>query len=125
MNELLQELFHSNNQLVTLIIGIVFIFIIVTIVRSVFRVILPFVVIGLVMVVFLGHSPDDVMNKGKQFIAQGSNLIQDLLPFIQSGGQEKDGGFPDTPPGFAPFSDENENKEIFKNDEKDIEINKF
>jgi hypothetical protein len=118
MIELLQELFHSNNQLVTFIIGVVFIFIIVSIVRSVFRIVLPFVVIGLVMVVFLGHSPDDVMIKGKQFIAQGSNLIQNLIPFIQSGGGEKDGK-------LAPFSEEDENKEIYKNDGNDLEINKF
>ncbi len=121
MIEFLQELLHSNNQLVTFIIGLAFIFIIVSIVRSVFRIVLPFVVIGLVMVVFLGHSPDDVMNKGKQFFAQGSNLIQDLLPFIQY----KDGDFLETPPGSAPFSEEKENKEIFKNDGNDLEINKF
>ncbi len=125
MIEVLQELFHSNNQLVTFIIGVVFIFVIVSIVRSVFRIVLPFVVIGLVMVVFLGHSPDDVMNKGKQFFTQGSNLIQDLLPFIQSGEGVKEGDFIETPPGSAPFTDEKENKEIFKNDENDLEINKF
>lgn len=125
MIEFLQELFHSNNQLVTFIMGVVFIFIIFSIVRSVFRIVLPFVVIGLVMVVFLGHSPDDVMNKGKQFIAQGSNLIQSLIPFIQSGEGEKDGELSETPPGFAPFSEEDENSKIFKNDKNDLEINKF
>lgn len=125
MIEFLQELFHSNNQLLTFIIGVVFIFIIVSIVRSVFRIVLPFVVIGLVMVVFLGHSPDDVMNKGKQFFAQGSYLIQDLLPFIQSGEGDKDGDFSEIPPGFAPFSEQNENNEILKDDKNDLEINKF
>lgn len=124
MIEFLQELYHSNNQLVTFIIGVVFICIIVSIVRSVFRMILPFVVIGLVMVVFLGHSSDDVMNKGKQFIDQGSNLIQDLIPFIQSGDGEKDGELSETPPGLSPFS-EDENKEFFKNDGNDLDINTF
>lgn len=125
MIELLQELYHSNNQLVTFIIGVVFIFIIVSIVRSVFRIVLPFVVIGLVMVVFLGHSPDDVISKGRQFFAQGSNLIQDLLPFSPSGGGEKDGDFFETPRGSTPFSEKNENKEFFNNDGNDLEINKF
>ncbi|MCM3601904.1 hypothetical protein M3175_14280 [Robertmurraya korlensis] len=118
MNDLLQELYHSNNQLVTFILGLVFIIIVVSIVRSVFRMVLPFVVIGLVMVVFLGHSPDDVMNKGKQFMAQGSNLIQNLIPFLQSDSGEKD-------EELAPFSEEDENKEIFKNDGNNFDINKF
>lgn len=133
MNELLQEIFHSNNQLVPFLIGVVLIFIIVSIVRSVFRMVLPFVVIGLVMVVFLGHSPDDVINKGKTIIIEGSDYIQGLFPFIQPGGGEKGGERSDTPPGLAPFSKEDldrflngdENKETFEREESDVDLNKF
>lgn len=131
MNEILKELFQSNNQLVTFIIGVVIIFIIVSIVRSVFRIVLPFVVIGLVMVVFLGHSPDDVMNKGKQLITQGSDFVQDFLPFIGN----KDGELTENQPELTPFSDEelekfingeeNNEKETFDSNESDLNLNKF
>lgn len=131
MNEIVKELFQSNNQLVTFIIGVIIIFIIVSIVRSVFRIVLPFVVIGLVMVVFLGHSPDDVMNKGKQLITQGSDFVQDFLPFIGN----KDGELTENQPELTPFSDEdlekfingeeNNEKETFDSNESDLNLNKF
>jgi hypothetical protein len=131
MNDLLKEIFQSNNQLVTLMVGVVIIFIIVSIVRSVFRMVLPFVVIGLVMVVFLGHSPDEVMNKGKQLMTQGSNFIQDFLPFLG----KKDGELTETPPGLSPFSEEeldkflkgeeSKEKETFESNEGDLDLNKF
>ena len=131
MNEFIKEFFQSNNQLVTFIIGVVIIFIIVSIVRTVFRIVLPFVVIGLVMVVFLGHSPDEVMNKGKQLIAQGSGFIQDVLPFLGN----KDGELKEMPPELSPFSEEeldeflngegSKEKETFESNESDLEINKF
>lgn len=131
MNELLKEIFQSNNQLMTFIIGVVIIFVVVSIVRSVFRIVLPFVVIGLVMVVFLGQSPDEVMTKGKQLITQGSDFIQDFFPFIG----KKEGDLTETPPGLAPFSEEelekfingeeSKEKETFESNESNLDLNKF
>lgn len=131
MNELLKEIFQSNNQLMTFIIGVVIIFVVVSIVRSVFRMVLPFVVIGLVMVVFLGHSPDEVMDKGKQLITQGSDFIQDFFPFLGN----KKGDLTETPPGLAPFSEEDlekfingeesKEKETFESNESNLDLNKY
>jgi hypothetical protein len=131
MNEFLKEIFQSNHQLVTFIIGVVIIYIIVSFVRSVYRMVLPFVVIGLVMVVFLGHSPDEIMDKGKQLITQGSNFVQDFVPFLG----KKDGELTETPPRLSPFSEEelekflngeeNKEKETFESNESDLDLNKF
>ena len=56
---------------------------IVSILRSVFRLLMPILVIGLVMVVFLGFTPDDVINKGKYFITEGTYLLlENIIPFL-------------------------------------------
>ena len=83
MNELLSGLTDSNEQLIRLGLTIMAIIFIVSILRSVFRLLMPILVIGLVMVVFLGFTPDDVINKGKHFITEGTNLLlENILPFL-------------------------------------------
>ena len=83
MNELLSGLTDSNEQLIRLGLTIMAIIFIVSILRSVFRLLMPILVIGLVMVVFWGFTPDDVINKGKHFIREGTNSLFDIiLPFL-------------------------------------------
>lgn len=76
----LQQFITSENIL-KLILGIIVISVIVSIVRSVIRLAMPIVVIGLVMVVFLGYTPDSVINFGKKMVTYGTTLIQDNIPF--------------------------------------------
>ena len=83
MNELLSGLTDSNEQLIRLGLTIMAIIFIVSILRSVFRLLMPILVIGLVMVVFWGFTPDDVINKGKHFIREGTDSLLDIiLPFL-------------------------------------------
>ena len=112
MNELLSGLTDSNEQLIRLGLTIMAIIFIVSILRSVFRLLMPILVIGLVMVVFLGFTPDDVINKGKHFITEGTNSLLDIiLPFLDD--NVLDNG---TPPEHDPFKDR---EDIPKSEEKD------
>ena len=72
---------------------------IVSLLRSVFRLLMPILVIGLVMVVFLGFTPSDVINKGKYFIIEGTSLLlENILPFLDD--DVSDNG---TPPEHDPL----------------------
>ncbi len=116
----------SNSQFMTLMIVIIAICIIVTILRSVVRMAMPVVVIGLVMVVFLGKSPEAVISKGKQFFSTlGEQFIPDQLipnPKGDSFKNEDRGGndFSEMLPGF-PFLDEEEIKKFFDGEHDFIE----
>ena len=115
MNELLSGLTDSNEQLIRLGLTIMAIIFIVSILRSVFRLLMPILVIGLVMVVFLGFTPDDVINKGKHFIREGTNSLLDIiLPFLDD--NVLDNG---TPPEYNPFKD---GEDIPKSEDKDTSI---
>ena len=115
MNELLSGLTDSNEQLIKLGLTIMAIIFIVSILRSVFRLLMPILVIGLVMVVFLGFTPNDVINKGKHLIREGTNsLLEIIFPFL-------DDNFLDngTLPEHDPFKDR---EDIPKSDDKDTNI---
>jgi hypothetical protein len=85
MNDILSGFSHSNEEMLKLIIYIIAILFIVSIVRSVFRLVMPIVIIGLVMVVFLGFTPGDVIDKGKQFATAGTNFfLESILPYLDS-----------------------------------------
>lgn len=115
MNELLSGLTDSNEQSIRLGLTIMAIIFIVSILRSVFRLLMPILVIGLVMVVFLGFTPDDVISKGKHFITQGSNLLlENIIPFL-------DDNFSDnrTRPEYDPIKDR---ESILNHEEKDTDI---
>ena len=76
---------------------------------------MPIMVIGLVMVVFLGFTPSDVINKGKHFITQGTNsLLEIILPFLDDNVLDNR-----TLPEHDPFKD---GEDIPKNEEKDTDI---
>jgi hypothetical protein len=115
MNNLLSGLVDSNEQLISLILTSLAIIFIVSILRSVFRLLMPILVIGLVMVVFLGFAPSDVINKGRHFIIEGSNLLlENIIPFL-------DDNFSDnrTPSEHDPFKDR---ESIPNHEEKDTDI---
>ena len=115
MNNLLSGLVDSNEQLISLILMSLAIVFIVSILRSVFRLLMPILVIGLVMVVFLGFAPSDVINKGRHFIIEGSNLLlENIIPFL-------DDNFSDnrTPPEHNPFKDR---ENLPNHEEKDTDI---
>jgi hypothetical protein len=85
MNDILSGFSHSNEEMLKLIIYIIAILFIVSIVRSVFRLVMPIFIIGLVMVVFLGFTPGDVIDKGKQFATAGTNFfLESILPYLDS-----------------------------------------
>ena len=83
MSDFMSALPYPNNQLLKLAVLIMFILLMVTITRSIIRIMMPVVVIGLVMVVFLGFTPQDVVRKGKQFADYGYQLIiENILPYF-------------------------------------------
>ena len=128
MNDLLSGLTDSTEQLIKLGLTIMAIIFIVSILRSVFRLLMPILVIGLVMVVFLGFTPNDVINKGKYFITEGTNLLlENIIPFL-------DDNFSDnrTPPEHDPFKDrdgipnhEEKDTDIFREKEDEDLVNKL
>ncbi|MFC4322231.1 hypothetical protein [Litchfieldia salsa] len=130
MNDPLTELLNSSNQLVTLVILIIAGVFIFSIVRSLVKVIMPIVIVGLVLVVFLGYTPEDVIDKGKQFASNSSSIIMDgILPFFNS---EKGTGSTEKAPGFLEeelkeFLDKEEKSpvEFFEENKSDIEVNKL
>ena len=75
MNELLSGVTDSNEQLIGLVLTVLAVVFIVALLRSVFRLFMPIMVIGLVMVVFLGFTPSEVIEKGKQYVKDGSHLL--------------------------------------------------
>jgi hypothetical protein len=128
MNELLSGLAGSNEQLISLVLTIMAIITIVSILRSVFRLLMPILVIGLVMVVFLGFTPSDVINKGKHFVTDGTHLLfETILPFLQDDVPDSD-----VPPEHDPFKDgedipksEGKNTDIFREQEDGDLVNKI
>ena len=128
MNDLLSGLTDSNEQLIRLGLTIMAIIFIVSILRSVFRLLMPILVIGLVMVVFLGFTPNDVINKGKHFITEGTSLLlENILPFLQN--DVPDNGIP---PEHDPFKDgegipnhEEKDTDIFREQEDEDLVNKL
>ncbi|WP_078550084.1 hypothetical protein [Litchfieldia alkalitelluris] len=141
MDDSLLGLLNENSQLMTLIIGIVAIVVIVSILRSVVRMVMPIVIVGLVMVVFLGHSPNDVLNKGKEFASFGTDIIQDIIPFLKQKDDpffdgEAEKGTSDSPSEFNPFSkdelekfideyQDNNDTETFDSQKDEVDVNKL
>ena len=128
MNDLLSGLTDSTEQLIKLGLTIMAIIFIVSILRSVFRLLMPILVIGLVMVVFLGFTPNDVINKGKYFITEGTSLLlENILPFLQN--DVPDNGIL---PEHDPFKDregipnhEEKDTDIFREKEDEDLVNKL
>lgn len=129
MNDFLSGFSHSNEQILKWIIYIIVILFVVSIVRQVFRLVMPIVIVGLVMVVFLGYTPSDVINKGKQFATAGTHFfLESILPYLNSDNNsliDKDGtGNDDSellPENKSP-REEDFNKFFYKNEEnKDTE----
>ncbi|WP_338472256.1 hypothetical protein R4Z10_05790 [Niallia sp. XMNu-256] len=124
MNDWLSGLANSNEQLVGLVLTIVAIVFLVSILRSVFRMLMPVLVIGLVMVVFLGFTPAQVIHKGKQTVMDGGQfLLNGIASFFEpdvSGPDiyEKKDGL-EIPPEHDPFKD---GEEIPSGKETDIDI---
>jgi len=138
MDEILTNLSGSNEQIMKIVIAVIAILVIVSIVRSVYRLIMPVVIIGLVLVVFLGVSPNDVINKGKQLASSGSTFIlESIFPYIHSNNGEgtDSSGDPDKSPGSLPFTEEdlknffndeeNKDTDIFEESESENDINKL
>ncbi len=121
MDDLLSGLTNSNEQLIGLVLTIIAIVFLVSALRSVFRLLMPVLVIGLVMVVFLGFTPAEVIHRGKQIVLDGSQFILDgIAPFLQPGnnGHKNNEGI-GIPPEHDPFKD-GENSP--NRDERDIDI---
>ncbi len=123
MNDLLSGLTVPNEHLIGLVLTILAIVFMVSLLRSVFRMVMPVLVIGLMMVVFLGFTPAEVIQKGKQIVMNGSQFILDgVAPFLQpddSGPSinEKNNDI-GIPPEHHPFKD----GEDSSGEEKDIDI---
>ncbi|WP_428911487.1 hypothetical protein [Niallia sp. Krafla_26] len=128
MNEWMSGLTDSNEQLIGLVLTIMALVFIVSILRSVFRMVMPLLVIGLIMVVFLGFTPIEVIDKGKQILMNGSQIILDhMSPFIQQDnyeiekGEKGETGETGVPPEHDPYQDgegvPGRNKDILKEDE--------
>lgn len=116
MNEILNMIPVENEQLVQIIIYGIAIFFIILVMRSLFRIFLPIILLGLVMVVFLGFSPDDVINQGKQFIEKGKDIIlENEIPFLDK--KNGDGNKQeDQIPGNEPSRKNDLIKELDKSD---------
>ncbi|MCQ6274879.1 hypothetical protein JMM81_07865 [Bacillus sp. V3B] len=141
MNDMLSVFSNSNEQMLKLIISIIAILFIVSIVRSIFRLVMPIVIIGLVMVVFLGFTPNEVINKGKQFVSAGTNFfLENILPYIDPNNEsliDRDGkgnDISETLPENKPFieeglkrffhdNEENKENEIFDEPRSDDSLN--
>lgn len=121
MNDLLSGLPDSNEQLIGLVLSILAIVFLISILRTVFRLFMPVMVIGLVMVVFLGFTPAEVIHRGKQIIMNGSQWVLDeIAPFLQpeaEGGNQHGGK--GMPPEHDPFKD---GEDIPDSRDKDIDI---
>lgn len=112
MNEMVSSLFNSNEQMFKFIIYIILTIFVISILRSVFRAMMPILVIGLVMVVFLGFTPNEVINKGKQFAIDGSHYFLDsFLPFLKNETIEK--------------NEENKGVDIFGEPKREDPLNKL
>jgi hypothetical protein len=133
MDDSLSGLFSSNSQMMTLVICIIAVVLIISVLRSLFRMVLPVVIVGLVLVVFLGYTPEDVINKGKQFASNGSTyILNGILPFFNS---DNGNGSSEINPesksfleedfkGFLEEEGENE-QEMFEEHESEIDVNKM
>ena len=84
MDDLLSGLTNSNEQLIGLVLTIIAIVFLVSALRSVFRLLMPVLVIGLVMVVFLGFTPAEVIHRGKQIVLDGSQFILDGISLFSA-----------------------------------------
>jgi hypothetical protein len=133
MSDLLSDLTNTNEQLIGLVLTIIAIVFIVSILRSVFRLFMPVLVVGLVMVVFLEFTPAEVIHKGKQIVMNGSQLILDeIAPFLQpeAGGADKNGK-KGMPPEHDPFKDEegpnrdDQEIDMFRGQEDEDIVNKL
>jgi hypothetical protein len=85
MNDLFSGLFNfsNNDTLLKLVLAVIVISFITSMVRSLFRLMLPVIVLALVMVVFLGYAPEDLLNKGKQLTSFGTSFLQEnIMPFL-------------------------------------------
>lgn len=129
MNDILSGFSHSNEEMLKVTVYIIAILFIMSIVRSVFRLVMPVVIIGLVMVVFLGFTPSDVIEKGKQFASAGTNFfLESILPYLDSDNGsliDKDGtgnGDSEIPPENKSPIEEDLNRFFYKDEEnKDTE----
>jgi len=124
MIDLISDFTNSNEQLIQLVITILVIVFVISLLRSVFRLLMPVMVIGLIMVVFLGFTPSDVINKGKQLVTEGKNLVlENILPFLNpNNGEHLDGennGELEITPEQDPYQDGEGSR---KSDQKDTEI---
>jgi hypothetical protein len=136
MNDLLSDFSTSNEQMLKLVISIIVILFIVSILRSVFRFVMPVVIIGLVMVVFLGFTPSEVINKGKQFASDGTHFfLENIFPFIDSNeGKENDrseilpeskSSIEENGKKFFGHDEKNNNPEIVDEQENNANVNMF
>jgi len=83
MNDLLSSFPQLNEQTIKMILYIVVLLFLFSLLRSLFRMAMPVIVLGLVMVVFLGFSPAEVINKGIDLFADGKNhLMNDVFPYF-------------------------------------------
>ena len=83
MNDIIAEFLHTDEPLLKLTIYIIAIILIWSVIRAFVRIAMPVMVIALVMVVFLGFSPDEVINKGEQLIHDSKQfMMEHILPYI-------------------------------------------
>lgn len=77
--------FLSDHSLWGLLLGIVAVFLLVGIVKSMIKVMTTIAVIGLVMVVFFGFEPQEVIDKGKGLADVGTELFEENVKPILFG----------------------------------------
>lgn len=85
MNDLL-SLFSFEHLIVAVIFIIIAIFLFRSIFRITFRIIIITAIVGLIMVVFFGYSPNEVFNKGKQIASDTTSYSENTIqPAIYNG----------------------------------------
>lgn len=75
----------TGHPFIALLIGIVALVFIISLLRSLFKLALTAALIGIILVIFFGFSPNDVLTKGKQLASNSSSYVENTIkPIIDN-----------------------------------------
>lgn len=69
----------TDNTALMIVIGVVALIVIISIIKSLFKIALIAVIIGTIAVFGFGMTPEEVMNKGKELASYGTEFINDKV----------------------------------------------
>jgi hypothetical protein len=85
MNDLLAHI-PNGHPFIAVILLLIGIFLVRSLFRFTFKLAFPAAIIGIILVGFLGYSPKDVFNKGKQIATYTTSYVEDTIkPAIYNG----------------------------------------